>query len=1059
MADFITTRNDLFNNRTSYSVNKQQLSASNDRLRRYTSELQTLTRQQSDNDPAFIRQRRTLEEKISSEKETNTRLKATLESDAATLKDIEGHFSLFIDPRRELNAHFDNNTPFLLFPLRIETRFKTTGNQPQLWVRVFPDDCLVDSFEALLSRKEVNNGARFWAEYYSAGQPADPDNPDAATLELQRSAWRLLVSAHGDGRSAWIVKQLIPDAGSIFPQRGVNTIILTILTPAWDLSKQAIITELFKKLWFADKNQLLITQIKSDFDLANPGMNADEIIDNFQPVNFDDKLPAGLKREDADLRFAIVIFKDLDIITGKQHSWSQPTTVNLMPERLALILTHRGKQKEPIFGKPIPFPLHTSPDPSVDAKDQFKQTDDHDLEFGDDIRWVADFDRAVEIGMGFRVNLEAEEARGFSSLMILGVRLSSDDQNGKLELQNLFDHHFYSKKGFALIPQGTPTNNTEAADSGYGSIDMPDKTFDLYLKNKAAYAKTDDFSIRQDGQWFANWLGIDDNFTQKLLYADGYDQADARNMNTALWPGTLGYVMSSLMKGGFSNEVVDSTREFFNTFVSGRGPVPAIRIGNQPYGILPTTAFNRLTWIKSNDRLLARNTELRFVNRLYDLLIRLENFWNNNFLNTVPHISEQSGTPYQTLLDVIKLHPNSVEFYRRYMETLIEMSNAMSLMTTNFLQRPKVVEDTMTFLRNTLGYPTEILPQLAALLGLPWQVLINTLIDDSPISESKGIRSYTTDKRNYIAALVDEARKSENAIRTGEGLSERPSAELYRLLKYALEQEYHNSGIKAADSVAAFPAAQLAAMQVEKPFTHQLLKGEVTESRYSLLYQTIPAISPTKTVAEFVRDSLVTAIVPPHSKYLATQINAIDKLKEASTARLERALVEHIDCLSYRLDAWKTAIVTYGLSLMRKSSAEGNNQQQKPGIFLGAYGWVLNVVPESGKVLTQKELPEDLRKDFNANGKRTYVTDPTNEGYIHAPSLNQAVTAAVLRNGYISHGKPDGNNVLAVNLSSDRVRVALSVIEGIQGGQSLAALLGYHLERELHDRSDLTAKK
>ena len=40
---------------------------------------------------------------------------------------------------------------------------------------------------------------------------------------------------------------------------------------------------------------------------------------------------------------------------------------------------------------------------------------------------------------------------------------------------------------------------------------------------------------------------------------------------------------------------------------------------------------------------------------------------------------------------------------------------------------------------------------------------------------------------------------------------------------------------------------------------------------------------------------------------------------------------------------------------------------------------------------------------------------------------------------------------LAVNLSSDRVRLALSLLEGIRNGQSLGALLGYRFERGLHD--------
>ena len=44
---------------------------------------------------------------------------------------------------------------------------------------------------------------------------------------------------------------------------------------------------------------------------------------------------------------------------------------------------------------------------------------------------------------------------------------------------------------------------------------------------------------------------------------------------------------------------------------------------------------------------------------------------------------------------------------------------------------------------------------------------------------------------------------------------------------------------------------------------------------------------------------------------------------------------------------------------------------------------------------------------------------------------------------------------MAVNLSSDRVRLALSLLEGIRNGQSLGALLGYRFERGLHDSHGL----
>src|SRR5258708_29081465 len=41
---------------------------------------------------------------------------------------------------------------------------------------------------------------------------------------------------------------------------------------------------------------------------------------------------------------------------------------------------------------------------------------------------------------------------------------------------------------------------------------------------------------------------------------------------------------------------------------------------------------------------------------------------------------------------------------------------------------------------------------------------------------------------------------------------------------------------------------------------------------------------------------------------------------------------------------------------------------------------------------------------------------------------------------------------MAVNLSSERVRRALSVLDGMRNGQTLEALLGYQFERGLHDR-------
>ena len=1060
MADFLKTRTDLQQSRTDTDAARLSLGTSSYRLKLLQEEMATLERQKSDNNGDYRQREIELNEKIAAEKEQQKNLQATYSSATGKQSKFENAFRAFDDPRVALDSFFFNNTPFFLFPLRIETRFKSKGDQAQLWVRVYPDECMVDSFEPLLSANEVNNAARFWAEFYSAGTSPDPSNPDPAVLKLQKAAWALLVSACGDGRAAWITSQLKPDvAKSVFPLRSDKTVILAIATDSWNPAAQPAIFDLFQKLWFANGNDKLVKKIKDDFNAANPTLDADKIIDTYRPVNFDEPLPSAItKREDADLKIAVAVFDDLAGKAGKKNSWSQPSRVNLMPERLGFIRFKNNAAMDPLFGNTIPFPLTTSPDPDPGAGDQLKQTPQGDIEFAESIRWLADFEQAVKIGMGIVIDLARDEENGFERLLVLGVRISSDAADGRKQLENLFEHHYYSKKGFTLLPQGTPTNNTGSSDSGYTGRDNPDQTFDQYFNGKAGFQETDEINLKSDGQWFAEWLGLDYEIFKKVLHSDARDQADCRNLNTALWPATMGYVMGSLMEGGFSSETFLLTRDFFSEFVSGRGPVPAIRIGDQPYGILPTAPFRRLQWMKAVPQVAALDASyFSFLDKLYNLLLNIDADWNKNFLGKVPFVGRATETPYQDLLDILVLNPNSVEFHRRYLESLIELKNKVSLIKPDYAFNKSIVDDALKLLKN-LGYATEIMPQSAALLGMPWQLPVQ-LIDDQPLSEENGIRAYTADKKNYLEALILQASKSEDALRTGEGLSEQPIAELYRLLKYALELGYHRSAVDAGDALNAFSAEKLAVMRTEQPFVHQEFKKEVAESRYAVLYATVPAISTTKTVSAFIRDSLFQAEIPVFSMYLAEQLKALDSLKNASTARLERAFVEHLDCCSYRADSWKTGVVTAALAGMRNNRAGASVKERRTGIYLGAFGWLENVSPEKDKVLTPKQIPDDVLDDFNPDRTRQFVTDAANEGYIHAPSLNQGVTAAVLRNGYISHGKPDANNVLAVNLSSERIRLALSVIEGIQGGQSLAALLGYHFERTLHERADLTAQK
>ena len=154
-------------------------------------------------------------------------------------------------------------------------------------------------------------------------------------------------------------------------------------------------------------------------------------------------------------------------------------------------------------------------------------------------------------------------------------------------------------------------------------------------------------------------------------------------------------------------------------------------------------------------------------------------------------------------------------------------------------------------------------------------------------------------------------------------------------------------------------------------------------------------------------------LVQKHLPNIKVFLDLYDRLCEVDPNSYDSALRETLDVFSHRLDAWITSLAARRLDDMRSD--------QGSGLVLGAYGWVENLSP------------------------RSTVPD---QHYIHAPSMGQAATAAVLRAGYESHGK---SGPLAVNLTSRRVRDAEWLAAGVRSGQTLRALLGYHFERGLHE--------
>ena len=938
-------------------------------------------------------------------------------------------FAPLSDPRREV-GRLDDRYPCLLFPLHVETRFK----DGQLWVRVFPDACLIDTFEETLADTEVASGRAYWREIWRAGG-VEAD---------QRAAWRGLVSSHGSGRAGWIADTYLPANPGDQPTKTNDTDVILVIEVEAPLpgTEPDEVTDFWLAHWRADGAAAGEAAARAALETAVGQARAAELVEQTRPFNLDDRPAPPLTPATAQVTVAFVV---LPPVTAKPTPWTRAPTADLLPDRFVLILEAGGTRTEHL-GRPVPSPLIVGPDPFAPPDEQLRQ-EEGELVFPDELRWMADFDRAVEDGLGFKVDLSPAEAQGgFDRLLVLGVRLSGDETTGAAELETLLTHHQNGRSGFSLVPQGTPTNNTQGAGSGFGRGADADATFDE-RRLPSLFTPAADPRLKQDGQWLAEALGIDPAVLAHVSHAGGLDQRDARAMQTALWPATLGYFLQTMMEPLIGDDAVADARWYFTSYVSGRGAVPAVRIGDQPYGILPTTAFSRISWLEPREGpILVQRARFGFLRRLLAILREVDRDWAA-MAQQVPAVTGE-GDAHASLLGVLGLHPASVEFHRRYAESLNHLFNHF-----NFFGRGAVLFDAILGagldrpaddLLRRLGHTGDERPAVLSKYFLGGQGLLRgPVVDDRPLSETEPVRAYTDDARNYLRYLID-ASGSLDALRLQEGFTDDqpPTALLYMLLRHALILGYADSG-RELHRTAGFDEAVLHALRREPAFVHVDTGAGSSESRWEPLYKDAAVVGGAGTVAEHIAQILPAAT---ETGGLREQIEAIGRLADASTARLERAFAEHVDCCSHRFDAWLLGLVHLQLETMR-AGGEGDAQR---GVHLGAYAWLEDVRPEPRK-LTPVRLPAGLEEVFGGDKRPPLMRDSANAGYIHAPSLNQAVTAAVLRNGYLAHASPGAPGALAVNLSSERVRLAMGLLEGVRNGQSLASVLGYRLERRLHD--------
>jgi hypothetical protein len=670
----------------------------------------------------------------------------------------------------------------------------------------------------------------------------------------------------------------------------------------------------------------------------------------------------------------------------------------LLPDRFVAIAL-QGTDRSDAIGSPITPELVTG----LFSDDGSDKVMVNGVPVPPGAEWIVDYDKAVAAGMA--VNLPLKKAgAAIDQLFVCGVRSSFDAAQAEKELSNLFTAHRCGR-GLAFLPQGTPSNNTETDRSAWTKRPQPSPP------PRSAPAAGSNAAV------LAGALGVAPTTFAGLTGADLIEQGNARAMGIALWPTTWGGLLRAVNrvdKNGsiLSDQRKEDTRTFLRDNVRARGSLPSIRVGQQPYGVMPASSL-------SGWKATAGDA---FEAAILSFLLRIRRAWLASS-NQAAHIG--SDEPIDAALrDILGQSPISLGL--RVRSVLSNESYVLGNTVVTGMTAAKAITDadTMGAVIEQLVYedlnllsfthPFGSLEQSTRPMGLP-------LVDDSDPAVidallAGGSPAIASVLQALLALALDQSQRAVDAAVPKVNLGNVTTlATNVPATVRAQVASVSGMGTAASSKTLNTLANQIVATTGEAGYSR------LDEHQPARLFQTsLGDLAMTSNVAasKAILAGWALAAWVRESAKLAEVREAMTQLKTIPTDDRRILLCETLDLASHRLDSWLLGIVERRRGALRTA--------QSTGIAIGAYGWVEHIAPGKG-----------LRPDG---------------GYIHAPSIDQAATAGILRSAYLTHN-PDttGTGAFAIDLSSARVRTALNLMDGARQGQTLSALLGYQIERGLHE--------
>ncbi|MEN0067630.1 MAG: hypothetical protein AAGA48_36195 [Myxococcota bacterium] len=711
---------------------------------------------------------------------------------------------------------------------------------------------------------------------------------------------------------------------------------------------------------------------------------------------------------------------------------------SLLPDRWVAIGYRQNEIEFEVSGPPIQAGLAMGPDLAATI-DPLTELDASTFLTTQGLDWMRDFTAAEAAGMGIRVNLASHPAvlNQIDDLVVIGVT----NQDRAFDLEQLLVAHQFSH-GLGLLPQGMPTNNANVTRSGK-SASNPDLQMLLALAvdppgtsslppgltpaAEAVYAY-DQGTITELA------LGLPGNSAlQNVDRARDPVGERSRAMGDCLWPVTWGWLLTKVFDIGAYGQFL---RDWSHNWLQGGAPLGTLQVGKQPFGIVPHMELRSFTFP------LPTSDEEQFENvlgwmRFLDWVGALQHVKSLNPEAPSAHIAgETASEAVDGLAKVLGGVPHPTQFRIR---------GASNQRTT--------IQD--AYRAPTTGYKDQAIAHISAAGATS---LVNDLAAKLPTWDANAAPPGLV--APYEDSIGWELIVWESAVADLQGRLPSPSRDTaiqYIQSTVLPHLENHFERSKAPEH---FPSHLDLASSIENDAAPPIYWAEHDQDAESWTGPLVSADGDPTTVADWLGDladviengspmpappaghpllfqllvgavDAVTGLTNPaftNGEALAVKdgLRRLQGLMDGSSgdqvddpiAELTWLMREVLGLATHRLDAWEASFALKKLAEMRAVKPNG--------LFVGGYGWVT-----------------DLQRDMSQEGP--------SQGYLHAPSMNHATTAGILRSGWNVLGSDQAGSTVAVDLTSDRVRKAHWILDGVRRGRDLAELLGQRLERSLHD--------